>query len=84
MNPTSVGWTLFIAAVGMMCSLLSVDVTKLGAWSEVYKPEFIGLVMAHLGAVITAFIGGKLIPADRNPAMRTRQSDGDANAAKKD
>lgn len=77
MNQTTIGWTLFVAAIGMICSLLAVDVSKLSNWDNVWKPEFIGLVMAHLGTVITAFIGGKLIPPDRNPATRTRESDGD-------
>lgn len=74
MNQTSVGWVLFIASIGSMCTLLAVDIAKLGQWGDVWKPEFVGLFMAHVGTVITAFIGGKLIPPDRD-GKRTRSTD---------
>lgn len=75
MNATSTGWMLFIAAVGMMCTLLAVDITKLGRWNDAFQPAFVGLFMAHMGAVITAFIGGKIIPPDRDINSRERVSD---------
>ena len=75
MNATSTGWTLFIAAVGMMASLMAGDVAKLAAWDQAVTPTFIASLLAHLGAVIMAFVGGKLIPADRDPLDRTRSGD---------
>ena len=75
MDNKTTGWIMFIAAIGMMCGLLSVDIAKLMDWNDIAKPEFVGLFMAHLAAVITAFIGGKIIPADRNPGDRTRSDD---------
>jgi len=75
MNSTSTGWMLFIASVGMMCSLLAVDVAKLAKWNDVFQPSFIALIMAHMGVVITAFVGGKIIPPDRNINSKERISD---------
>ena len=75
MNSTSTGWMLFIASVGMMCSLLAVDVAKLSQWHDVFQPSFVAIVFAHIGTVITAFVGGKIIPPDRDPNARDRVSD---------
>lgn len=58
------GWIIFIAALGMMCSLLAIDISNMKSWLETTTPEFVGSVMAHIGAVIAAFIGGKLIPSN--------------------
>jgi len=62
MNPTRSGWLLFAAALGMMLSLMSANITELQAWDEMSEPSFIGNAAAHLGAVIAAFVGGKMIP----------------------
>lgn len=67
---TTVGWVIFIAAIGMMMGLLSVDIAKLDNWNQAFRPEFVGLTMAHMSVVIAAFIGGKLIPTDRDPNGR--------------
>ncbi len=75
MNQATGGWVLFIASIGMMCTLLSADVVRLATWNQAFTPGFIGIMMAHLGVVITAFIGGKLIPTDRDPTIRTRSTD---------
>lgn len=63
MSRTTTGWLIFIAALGMMFSLISVDVVSLKDWNETLTPGFVGSMMAHLAAVITAFVGGKLIPS---------------------
>lgn len=76
MNNTTGGWLIFVAAIGMMCTLLAADVASLGQWHDVLAPKFVALELAHLGAVIGAFIGGKLIPVDRDPTDRTRSTDG--------
>lgn len=75
MSKTTAGWIIFIAALGMMCSLMATDVGKLQDWNEAAKPAFVAVVMAHFGAVVTAFIGGKLIPENRNGKERTRKTD---------
>lgn len=62
MNPTQTGWLLFLAALGMMSSLLAGDVSHLEHWRDALDPAFVAGVMTHLGAVIAAFVGGKLIP----------------------
>jgi hypothetical protein len=69
------GWVIFIAAVGMMASMVAVDISALMGWGEAVKPVFVGTVIGHLGAVIAAFVGGKIIPEDRNPTERTRADD---------
>jgi hypothetical protein len=59
----------------MLLGTLAVDITALMNWSEVFKPLFIGTMFGHIAAVIAAFVGGKLIPPDRDPTMRTRQGE---------
>lgn len=75
MNQTSTGWILFIAAMGMMASLMSFDVATLKSWHDAFAPSFIALMLAHIGTVITAFVGGKLIPPDRDPNAHDRVTD---------
>lgn len=62
---TTTGWIIFIASLGMMMGLLSSDISRLPNWDEAFKPAFVGIVMAHLAVVITAFVGGKIIPDQR-------------------
>ena len=66
---------MFLAALGMMAGLSATDVAQLKEWHDVATPSFVGLMMAHFGAVVTAFIAGKLIPTERDPDLRTRDSD---------
>ncbi len=46
----------------MMLTLISGDISKIGTWQEVSAPRFVAEAFAHIGTVITAFIGGRLIP----------------------
>jgi hypothetical protein len=62
MTQTQSGWIIGIAALGMMCGLLAVDVSQFMTWSEALKPAFIGSAMGHLAVVGGAFLGGKLVP----------------------
>jgi hypothetical protein len=57
------GWLVFVAAIGMMLGLLSVDLTHLKGWNEATTPAFVGTALGRLAAVIGAFVAGKLIPA---------------------
>jgi hypothetical protein len=75
MNQTTTGWVLFIAAIGVMSTLIAGDLKGLQTWSQATTPAFLSLMLAHLGTVITAFIAGKLIPTDRDPSDRTRSTD---------
>lgn len=75
MSNTTTGWTLFIAAMGMMLGLMAVDVSNLSNWNEIFTTAFIGTLMGHMSVVIMAFIGGKLIPTDRDTNMRSRSTD---------
>lgn len=61
MTTTHLGWMLFIAALAMMLSLLAGDVAALTHWSDALYPAFVGGVLGHLGAVLAAFAGGKLL-----------------------
>ena len=61
------GYLVLTAAFGMMAGLLSVDVSQLPTFAAAWTPIFVGKALAHMGAVITAFIGGKLIPTDSVP-----------------
>ncbi len=75
MTKTTTGWVVFLASVGMMFGLLSVDIVALKDFNELYTPLFVGTFMGHLAAVITAFVGGKLIPLERDDNLRTRATD---------
>jgi len=57
-----VGWSLAGASVGMLCLLISADVKQLHSFNEAFTPFFIGNMLAHIGNIIMAFVGGKLIP----------------------
>jgi hypothetical protein len=52
-----------------------VDIAQLMNWNEAMTPAFVGTCIGHFGAVITAFVGGKLIPEGREPGTHTRQED---------
>lgn len=71
---TTVGWITFTAAIGMMLSLLSVDIITLKEWSSATTPAFVGTAIGHVAATIAAFIGGRLIPEPRNGQF-TRATD---------
>ncbi len=75
MSQTTTGWLILIAALGMMMTLMAVDVSNLTTWNAIFTPAFIGSAMAHFGTVIAAFIGGKLIPNERDPQLRSRTGD---------
>ena len=76
MTSTQTGWMIFVAAFGMMAGMLAVDVAALKAWTELSTPLFVGTSLGHVGAVIAAFVGGKIMPIDREPTLRTRANDG--------
>ncbi len=75
MSPTATGWTLFILALGMICTLLSGDVKQLHSWGDMFYPSFIGGMLAHVGAVVAAFLGGKAIPTYTNQMTTTVTKD---------
>ncbi len=75
MDKTTAGWSTFVAALGMMCLLLTSDVAKLASWDEAVTPAFVAIIMAHVGTVILAFAGGKMIPSKRELGMKTRLDD---------
>jgi hypothetical protein len=62
---TTVGWTVMLAAVGMLFGMLSIDLVSVHGWDELRSPEFVGTTIGHIGAVIMAFVGGKLIPSGK-------------------
>lgn len=57
------GYSLGLASLGMMLLLISADIKQLNSFNDAFTPLFIGNAMAHLGNIIMAFIGGKLIPS---------------------
>lgn len=56
------GWTLAVASVAMLCVLISADIKQLHSFNEAMTPFFLGNMLAHVGNVLMAFVGGKLIP----------------------
>lgn len=56
------GWILALASLGMMLGLLAGDISNLNHWRDTLYPSFISGIMAHISAVIAAFVGGNLVP----------------------
>ena len=65
MTQVQTGYVMFVAALGMMASLLAPEVSALASWPDVFTPMFMGKVFAHVGAVIGAFVAGKMIPTTK-------------------
>ena len=63
MNQTTAGYMIFVAALGVMLTMLAGDISQLKTWSDATYPSFVAGVIAHIGVVIGAFVGGKLIPS---------------------
>lgn len=62
MTYTQAGWLLALAAFGMLAGLVGVELTELKNWGDVWTVEFIGKALIHVASVISAFVGGKLLP----------------------
>ncbi len=58
----------------MMFGLLSVDIMALKDWQALATPTFVGTFIGHVAAVIAAFVGGKISPAQRESQL-TRATD---------
>lgn len=65
MTNKHIGWLTLIAALGMLFTLEAVEISNLSSWNTALTPPFVGKFLAHLGTVIGAFIGGKLLPLDK-------------------
>jgi hypothetical protein len=74
MTPKQAGWTVFIVALGMMSTLMSVEICDLVSWWDMTAPSFIGTLLAHFGTVIGAYVAGRLTPENRD-GKQTRSSD---------
>ncbi len=74
MKASSTGYLVLLAAMAMMLGLLSVDVSQLSSWKEISTPGFVASILGHLGVVLTAFVGGKLVPENRSDKL-TRSTD---------
>jgi hypothetical protein len=68
MSNKATGYMIFIAALGMMFTLLAGDVAHLEKWRDAIDPAFVAGMLTHLGAVIAAFVGGKLLPGPSEPS----------------
>jgi hypothetical protein len=64
MTNKAVGWTLAAASLGMMLVLISADIKNLQSFHDAMTPLFVGNMLAHIGNVLMAFVGGKLIPTE--------------------
>jgi hypothetical protein len=62
MNPTRLGWITFIGAMGMMMSLIALDIGKLNTWQEATSPKFTAEIFGKISVVIASFIGGRIMP----------------------
>lgn len=55
------GWIIFLAALGMLAGLIGSELAAMPAWEPV-TPGLVGKMLIHVGTVIAAFVGGKLMP----------------------
>lgn len=62
MTQTTKGYLVGLAALGVMLTQMAGEVGKIAAWDQITTPAFIAQSMLHLGTVIGAFVGGRLIP----------------------
>ncbi len=62
MTSTSTGWVVFLTAMGAMLAFMAVDVSTLTSWHDATTPAFVGSMLGHVGTMIGAFVGGRLIP----------------------
>ena len=62
MQPHHTGYVVFLAALGVMAALVGNEVSTFQHWNQVLTPAFIGKTLIHVGTVVGAFVGGKLIP----------------------
>jgi glycerol-3-phosphate acyltransferase PlsY len=72
---TTAGWVVFIAGLGMMAGMMAVDIAQLMNWNEATTPAFFGACLGHFAAVVTAFVGGRIIPEQRESSTFSRTDD---------
>jgi hypothetical protein len=74
-SQTTTGWIVFIAGLGMMAGMEAVEISRLTDWGAMMTPAFVGAGLGHFAAVVTAFVGGKLIPEARDSTTLSRSTD---------
>jgi hypothetical protein len=62
MGYTRSGRVLTLAAFGMLCGLLGSEMVAMHDADRVFTIEFFGKSLLHIATVISAFVGGKLLP----------------------
>ncbi len=58
----AIGLVIFAGALGMFCTMVSVDVGQLQTWETASNPGFVGKIIGYFGTVLTAFAAGKIMP----------------------
>ena len=61
-KPAVIGNIVFLAAFGTALGLIGNEVSALSSWRPVLEPAFVGKTLIHLGTVVGAYVGGRLIP----------------------
>ena len=61
-KPAVIGNIVALAALGTALGLIGNEVAALQSWTPVLEPAFIGKTLIHLGTVVGAYVGGRLIP----------------------
>lgn len=64
MSPKQTGYIVFLAALGVMATLIGNEVATFHTWGEAVTPAFIGQALMNIGSVIASFVGGRLIPTE--------------------
>jgi hypothetical protein len=65
MTQTTTGRLMILAAFAMLAGLVGTEMAGLTSWEDVKHVDFLGKMLLHLATVISAAVGGKLLPAPR-------------------
>lgn len=51
---------IILACIGLMASAVGMNIAAMSGWGGFKTPLFVGSFISHVGAVITAFVSGRL------------------------
>jgi hypothetical protein len=63
-NRSATGVVVLLAALAMMLGLLGGEVSELHRWADALSTAFVGKVLGHIAAILTAYISGQLVPTN--------------------
>lgn len=62
LNKKTAGYVVLVACLGMLFVAMGPEIQELKSWNEALTPGFIGTIVGHAGAVLGAYVGGRMTP----------------------